>query len=341
MNLHYNIGTALQAYALQQIIIKAGYDCDVITWARKDRLQFCDKYIKMKILPTAQDYNKIKETDYDIFVVGSDQIWRKNTNLKDYKENYINYPFLVFTNEWNKVRFSYAASFGVGGSNWQYTKEEELKLEKILAQFNAVSTREFTSVQDCKNKLNIEANQYLDPTTLLTKEDYLELCDKVPFEKNNYIFKYILQETEAKKAFINKTALDLNYEVKDYSKDSVIDWLAKMRDAKLIITDSFHGVVFSIILQKPFLYWNNRDNGNIRFETLEQLFDIKDRQITADFCLTKSILCSQNLNIPREASINYIKKYLADIPQKLVFKENTQQTINQQKKKKPATYLYF
>ena len=74
MNLHFNIGTALQAYALQKVIINAGYDCDVITWKRADRVSFCDKYIKMRVLDSAKDYNKIKESDYDIFVVGSDQI---------------------------------------------------------------------------------------------------------------------------------------------------------------------------------------------------------------------------------------------------------------------------
>lgn len=348
MNLHYNIGTALQAYAMQKVISYAGYESEVITWARNDRLPFCDKYIKMRILPSANAFTQIKETDYDIFVVGSDQIWRKNTTKNDYKNDYIKYPFLGFTNKWNKVRFSYAASFGLGGNSWQYTNAENDEASEILKQFNAVSTREITSVEDCANKLKIKVSQHIDPTMLLSKEDYLELCQSIPIDDTNYVFKYILQNTDDKNKFINNTATNLGYEIKTSNKNSVLDWLAKMRDAKLVITDSFHGVIFSIILQKPFIYWNGRDGGNIRFDTLEQLFNIKHRQITNNFIISPEVLKKQNIDLTelRNDSLNYITANLADVPQKLNIIEKKQPIIIQSQTKKPeqkkqTTYLYF
>ncbi len=339
MNLHFNIGTALQAYALQKIILNNGYDCDVITWTRKDRLHFCDTYIKMRILPTAQDYNQIKESDYDIFVVGSDQIWRKNTSLKDYKENYINYPFLGFTANWNKVRFSYAASFG---TSWQYNKIEDKKLTDILKQFNALSTRELNSVIDCKNNLGLDFKQHIDPTMLLNKEDYLKLCSNIAINNNKNIFKYILHETENKTDFINESAKKLGLPVVTHNKLYVVDWLAKMRDASLIITDSFHGVVFSIIFNKPFVYWNTRDGGKSRFETIEKLFNIQNRQIKDNFIITDDLLKPANIDLSstRQTSLNYILKNLADVPQKLTF-NLSQNKLNWQKNNKQAWMLFL
>jgi hypothetical protein len=74
MNANYNIGGALQTYALQTTIKQLGYSCDTVTFDRKDRIKFFDQYCSMRVVPTYKDYNKIKENDYDIFVVGSDQI---------------------------------------------------------------------------------------------------------------------------------------------------------------------------------------------------------------------------------------------------------------------------
>jgi len=339
MNLHFNIGTALQAYALQKVILDNGYDCDVITWARKDRLHFCDTYIKMRILPTAQDYDKIKESDYDIFVVGSDQIWRKNTSLKDYKENYINYPFLGFTANWSKVRFSYAASFG---TSWQYDKAEDEKITNILKQFNALSTRELSSIIDCEDKLGLNFEQHIDPTMLLNKEDYLKLCSNITANHNKNIFKYILHETTDKTNFINEKAKKLGLPITTHNKLYVVDWLAKMRDTSLVITDSFHGVIFSIIFNKPFIYWNTRDSGKARFETIEKLFNIQNRQIKDNFTITDELLKPANINLNnnRQKSLDYILKNLAAVPQQLTI-NLSQNKLNWQKNNKQAWMLFL
>jgi len=320
MNLHFNIGTALQAYALQKTINKLGYDCDIITWRRPDRLSFCDKYIKMNILPTAADYNTIKATDYDIFIVGSDQIWRKNTSINDYKDNYISYPFLAFTAGWNKVRFSYGASFGLGNDNWQYTPTEDKQLASLLQQFNGVSIREAISKADCQKHFGIKAAQVLDPTMLLAATDYLELCKGIPKKKSNSIFKYILQPTSEKDSFISTTSKNTNMSVFQHNKTDVIDWLASFRDCSLVITDSFHGVLFAIIFNKPFIYWSNRDNGNIRFESLESMFKIADRNINnSTFVLTKEILNPPNISYSKllANSMNYLSTNLNSTPKTL------------------------
>ena len=93
-----------------------------------------------------------------------------------------------------------------------------------------------------------------DPTLLLDPQQYKRLCSGIKQNTSSYIFKYILKDTDEKARFISDTANKLSLPVYSHTKNSAVDWLAKIRDCKLVVTDSYHGVLFSIILNKPFIY---------------------------------------------------------------------------------------
>jgi hypothetical protein len=193
-------------------------------------------------------------------------------------------------------KIAYAASFGV--NEWEFTPTQTKKCSTLTKQFNAISVREESAVNLCKKYLNISAIQVLDPTLLLEKEDYIHLIEKdnIP-EKKNLLFSYILDVSDEKTTFIHKIAEKLNLEqvsgmpsnsihLKKSKKDlsdcifpMVTEWLAGFRDAKFIITDSFHGMVFSIIFNKPFIVYGNVKRGMERFNSLLNELNLKNRLI--------------------------------------------------------------
>ena len=266
-----------------------------------------------------KDFDKIKESDYDIFVVGSDQVWNKTCLEKDYHDKALEYPFLTFTKDWSKVRFSYAASLGKGGKDWEYSDTESKTISNLLKQFNAVSVRELQSVVDFKEHLAISATQLVDPTLLLTKEDYLKFCSDIP-KKTAGVFKYVLNETTQQTEQVATIAAQAEATVIVHQPGVVEDWLACYRDAKLIVTNSYHGVLFAIIFDKPFVYYNNRNGQNIRFDTLELLFNIQHRCITSESVFTHSYLSIPNLSADtyKRAANEFISLNLAASPKLLI-----------------------
>ena len=96
---------------------------------------------------------------------------------------------------------------------------------------------------------------------------------------------------------------------------SVETWLAYIRDCDIVITDSFHGTVFSIIMNKPFLVVANGSRGIARFEDLLQRFGLKKRIVSKKNCpesiLERTIdweVVNKNIELQRQESFNFIKK---------------------------------
>lgn len=305
-----NYGGILQNYALQQVLREMGhepytFDLGLYTW--KDWLIITIKCIIKKIIgisctfpeypsrrrnqekilrkfvtkhitlapprckrPTKKQILKYK---FQAIIVGSDQVWRPQYNYP------IEKMFLDFTHGLDLKRIAYAASFGT--SEWEY-KEKQTKNCMLLAQnFDAISVREDSGVELCEKYLNVSATHVLDPTMLLTKDDYNKLIADIPISTENYLFAYILDENENKTSFITKIArekrltpiiIGADKELKD--SDSIEKWLAYFRDAKFIVTDSFHGTVFSIIYNKDFIVIKNEKRGVNRVKSLLSIFDL-------------------------------------------------------------------
>ena len=174
----------------------------------------------------------------------------------------------------------------------------------------------------CKQHLACEATWVLDPTLLLTKEDYQEVCIDVECKKP-FVFAYILDESEKKVSEIKRfaAAKGLDYLIKSAgpkadAKDTIEEWLSYFRDAKYVITDSFHGTVFSILFNKDFMVYGNNKRGNSRFNSLLGLFSLQNR-LTASIPNEWPAIDWDTVNCAhkskREESINWLMSKLCQI----------------------------
>lgn len=238
--------------------------------------------LNLKTTKPSSVYSKRLINDIDVVVVGSDQVWRPryNYSLED--------MYLKFTKNLPIKRIAYAASFGV--DNWEYTAKQTYKCAKFANKFDAISVREETGVKLCRKYLGVEAAWVLDPTLLLTKEDYLPLCQEIPLCEERYLAVYVLDENENMTATYEKEATSRRLIIKKFDADSknpltVPEWLAMFRDASYVVTDSFHGTVFSIIFGKEFKCVYNEGRGSARFESLLKLYNSGKLDEMRDFSL--------------------------------------------------------
>lgn len=245
-----------------------------------------------------EDFKKeVENRGIEALIVGSDQCWRPLYNA------YIEEMFLQFAESLPiKKRVAYAASFGT--STWEYSPTLTEQCAHLAKKFDLVTVREKSGIDLCREHLGVEAIHVLDPTMLLNKENYISLveAEKVP-ENSNTLFHYILDPTAEKKAFIEKVAMerglksftimpkcqaenrtkrDIKHRIGDCVFPSVTSWLRGFMDAEMVVVDSFHGAVFSIIFNKPFWVLANAERGNSRFESLLGLFELEERMITTE-----------------------------------------------------------
>lgn len=280
---------------------------------------FIDKYIHLYNVESLSD---LKETDFDAIVVGSDQVWRPKYFMPMFKTG-IEDAYLGFARKWDIKRIVYAASFGT--EEWEYTPLQSKNCGDLLRQFDAISVREESGVRLCKERLGLEAKHVLDPTMLLEKEDYIKLFEKANTPKSpGTLLYYILDETPEKVDTINKIANDRNLMpfrinskignpnalLEERIQPPVETWIRGFYDAELVVTDSFHACVFSIIFGKPFVVIGNEKRGMARFESLLKMFGQENR-ITSQVNDYKIIICDYGkLKDCKESSQNILIKSL-------------------------------
>ena len=225
-----------------------------------------------------------KEYQFDAYVVGSDQVWLPG---------YFPGSFLNFVTRKNVIKLFYAASGNFGFIN---RKENVEACKRFASEFNAISVREDALVGISEKYLGKKTELVLDPTLLLDSEDYLSVT------KNNVgeepiLFVYVLDSSKEKDSLINavneKTKLPVvkvnasttyvkktGINIDECIFPPVDDWLRNLYRADYVITDSFHGTVFSILFNKQFIAIGNAKRGMNRFTSLLKLFHLEDRLIT-------------------------------------------------------------
>lgn len=248
------------------------------------------------------DFRNIGDREFDAIIVGSDQVWRPKYFESLYAAP-ITDAFLGFAEKWSIKRMAYAASFGV--ANWEYSMRQTDKCRKLIKRFDAVSVREDSAVTLCSEKLSIKAELVLDPTMLLNAEDYISLLSNSQLSsKKNIIMTYILDNNEFIDEVVqiikNRTGYpiyahrpessDINDCIDKRILPSVEDWIDGVYQSKMIITDSFHACVFSILFHKPFLVIINDDRGATRFISLLKMFGLEDRIINSVEAISDSLL---------------------------------------------------
>lgn len=223
--------------------------------------------------------------EYDVYMVGSDQVWNPGvySSLLPY--------MLTFAPE-GKKRVAYASSFGVSS----IPQECQWLYKKYLSQFSYIGVREKNAVDMVKEISGKDATWVLDPTLLLNKEDWMKVVKQSYGEKRNYILLYELTPCpyilELAKHFREKKGLEIirickNASVED--NDSTIlniidagpaEFIDLFANAGMVITNSFHGTAFSINFGKEFYTITPaRKHNNSRQRSILELFDLQDRLI--------------------------------------------------------------
>lgn len=254
-------------------------------YIRQDIIAFIDAHINKTsylysdsaVVDTFNQYN------FDAVIVGSDQVWRPM-----YSPNIYTYylSFLKGNKEIKKI--AYAASFGT--DEWEYSEEQTVRCQQYIQQFDLVTVREKSAVNLVAEKLNKEAKFVLDPTFLLSKEDYIKLFDDKSLPNNKGIYTYILDSNDWKEKVVetSKVKLDLpqfsnqhdEHNINKKQIPSIEGWIKGFADADFVITDSFHGTIFSIVFNKPFISLVNVNRGASRFESILGELGMLDRLVS-------------------------------------------------------------
>ena len=294
----YNYGNSLQNFALQSILQEKGIHPETLLYSsysfmvrikkikelcgidsgpiekRRKRCfdQFDYEYITFSRKNVLKKELKA-EKRYDYFIVGSDQVWNANWYKRRMKDIYL----LSFTS--NEKKIAYSASFGtdcipVGWREW---------FKCNLATFKSISVREDTGQQIVYDLIGKSVQRLVDPTLLLSSDKWREI-EKPPVKQRNrdYILTYFLgKESEDAQNILKKYENEYEVLILDRYSENIVagpsEFLWLIDNAKLILTDSFHGCVFSFLFNKPFLVFDRNDDElsmNSRITTFLKLFDL-------------------------------------------------------------------
>lgn len=278
------------------------------------------KYLKLtekQYINKEELINNLPEAD--IYCTGSDQVWGQIAN-DDYDENY----FLSFVPK-NKKCISYAASFGKDNI------KDSLKhvLPELMEKYSTILVREDSAVK-ILNEVCLSKNTklVLDPTMLLEKEEWESfcLCNK---EKKPYILVYQLHHNKNFDIYLKKLQKKTKLKVIRISPSfyfmfkngkllylpTLEEFITYFKNAEYVVTDSFHGTVFSILFNKKMICILPQKTGT-RIESVLNLFQIEGRIIKDynDFSVLNKDIDYQKVNIilnqERLKSINYLKEAL-------------------------------
>lgn len=337
-----NFGEALQAYAIRKAINTYCEDCsaELISFMCKSQSKLVkpgfelytkqliskneifDEFRKeeMGLWDSPREHLQSEDNlNYDKFVFGSDQIW--NTNAWEIPEFFGSFVPL------NKPKIAYAASIGVN-PNIQNLKEDLFR--QYIDTFEHISVRENIHCEYLKKFTEKPVYHVADPTMLIDKDIYYKWADSVnpPKPDKNYIFYYQPHSADgAIVSLVNKLARNEHYDVVHTFADippsmfpynsisarffGPKEFLSYIRDSSLVITRSFHAVVFSILFERPFYVYVDKKTGS-RFESLLQTLGLQDRMIF-DYIKPEDVSLSidysrtnELLKTFREYSINYL-----------------------------------
>ena len=307
-----NIGNNLLKYAIFIQLSQLGFEPYII--GKKgigQDISLLQQTTKLRIINNS--FSEIKENEYDILMVNSDQTWR------NWNEDFYDIAFLKFSNNWNLPKFVYGASLGV--DTWDFSKKDENIAKYLLKNFTGISVREIGSVKLIKDHLGIKSIFVLDPTLLIDKKYYLDLIIDFKTDddiiNNKFIFAYSVTNSEILKNYLNNISKEYKiYFINTDIKNNIKKFIYGIYHCKAVITDSFHGTLFSIIFNKPFISFVYKFQGQGRFNNLKDLFNLNNRIFEYNSTPNIDIL-EKPLNINKyilqklkKKSIDFLKKNL-------------------------------
>ena len=340
-----NYGNRLQNYALQEVLKYLGNSVETLNnpWEKeykpflgficfylkkiaftitkrpqrfKRKLGFVDfnrKYIHFSKFWLNKEKDKIKANKYyDLFICGSDQIW--NSEAKEIDGKY----FANFADPLKRT--SYAASFGLN----KIMEERKDEFKQYLLGMNYISVREQSAVRIVEDLILQIPDYHIDPTLLLTSNEWNKLANMYTSSKKKYIFCY----------FLGKPTENLYSRLQDYAENNGLDiasiwniengthnyvepseFLSLIKNAEFVLTDSFHGTAFSIIYHKPFFTFSRngvRTSMDTRVVSLLDLLKLTDRFEPQDINLNNIYNINFSnadciLNKERKKALDYLR----------------------------------
>lgn len=253
----------------------------------------------------------------DVYISGSDQLW--NVRSQDFSDVY----YLPFVK--NGRRISYAASFGPLKIDWG--KYDADKYASLLANYNNISVREEGSADNVEMLIGKRPEVHLDPTFMLTAEEWRKIQSQVNYKDGKYILLYCLEPSKKQLQMASAISKKMKLPIVVLRYNNTNDWfntfvhrydagptdfLSYIDHAALVLTSSFHGTAFSLIYNKSFYVFNGlTDNriGTILKKTgleersIESFVDIS--RVSLDEINAKSI--NEFLRQERLRSADYLK----------------------------------
>lgn len=289
----HNYGAVLQAFALKRYIQKLGYEVRIVNYHHETmpddyprenneiRWEKFNKFIQElvdneeAICTKEEDLEKL---DMDFWICGSDQIW--NTEIT----RGFNKGFLLDFNT-NGKKISYAVSMGIP----ELPREFEEDFKKSLNKIDEISVREESLQQYAQKFTDKNIEKTLDPTLLLDRSDYDDLILEnkhgeyvliyalIPDKRLTQIAKRVSEEKGIKIIELNDKRIE-NYFCEQISNAGPDEFLTLIKNAKAIVSNSFHGTLFSILFKKEF-YTVPMLNRNSRMKSLLKIVCMEDRLI--------------------------------------------------------------
>jgi hypothetical protein len=321
---HHNYGAALQAYALRRVVERLGHRCRVIDcdidpgrrrrfrWSRHPGALIASLYNLCRLGANRRHHRRFQDfkarhlalTDttyetldqlmqappvFDVFITGSDQVWRPSL-----LDRAIGHAFhLSFTATLKCRRVAYAPSFGVADVPAAYAE----RVRRYLMGYDALSVREKHGQQIVSALTGRRAEHVLDPTLLLSAQDYGPVTEPPTFQPNGYLLVYPMElgrdmgllqlalriKQQTRLPLVCLLPLDFNFRwllaadkvVMDSGPEQFLGWF---KQAALVCTNSFHGTALSIVFQKNFLGFPH-SRSNSRISDLLERVGLVDRQI--------------------------------------------------------------
>ena len=265
-----NYGANLTAYAIHKIIENSLLinNAEYKQKLSENRFTFHHNFEK-KYLKTL-NIEEIVNNQNDIYIVGSDQVFRPKTNEIIFGDYLLNFA----KPSCKKIAFS--ASFGVNLEQFLIENSQETidSIKNSLQSFDAISVREKDGVDICQKLFGVNAEWIIDPVFILDSVYYDKLLENATEDYTNKIVSYMINDKLS--VYKNEKTCELYG-----SNKSIENWLNAIKTCKLFITNSFHGVCFAIMFNKPFICIVSSWAGSSRYNSLFEMLGIENQCINS------------------------------------------------------------
>lgn len=243
----------------------------------KKNYNLSHKYTSKNFSPT------VARENISGYVVGSDTVFCLEEFNFD-RGYFADYP------EMKGNTFSYAASFG----DSHFTPESLKRLDALLQNFNALGIREEKMLPYIKNKVSVVAEKTIDPTLLLKAEDYYDITTEPPYY-GSYLLIYARRYSAGMEKYARELASKKGLKIVEISLRAtnselghimrydagVEEFLGLVKNAAVVITNSFHGMIFAVQFRRPFVAFS-RDQCSSKIQELLDIFGLEDKLLTKE-----------------------------------------------------------